>query len=161
MVKQERASTKPESFFQNAKLSEDNPLLITAQLLVEKGVPLIISENAIGAYGEKLSDYVAIHATGKARDTLFQIILHEPEFRALEAAFSQYHAPDISDCQWDEQTRRKFWARYWQNLKGNKLFDQKGIEKQIQKFSDVEPLTPNEIRSLLEEVVDRVLAQSQ
>ena len=173
-----------------------NPTLIAAQILMERGLPISISEGARTIRGRELPGFVQIVATGDGRVAL-NTVFSTPEYQVLEDAALGANGlfgvtrPNLSDCPWDQDTKRRVPAFHWENRAvwfqndldreraGNPIdrwsrpssaADLSELERQIREVRDraerllinPEPLialTAGDIRFLLEEAVNRVLAQ--
>lgn len=161
----------------NTLKSDTNSIYVLAQILVQRGFPVSISQIATDVNGNILSDTVAIYARLEGLSALNKVS-DTPERRALYQAtspISGFGEPIVDECEWDDETKIRVKAFYWQNRmkhyqKYAKKFkaDKKEFEAEVKKsWAEVVklgrpiPLTPDNIRSILEEVVDRELASSK
>lgn len=155
----ERALVRPELFVGNVEKSDTCVRFVVAQILSERGIPIEISENAVNGEGEPISGYVAIYAPQRTRSYVAHVV-NILEGQVLSNAFNNSGISGllptgemegkVKDCWWDEETKGRILATFWQN--------REGPVGAINRFGDVEPINPLELRSLLEPVVDRVLA---
>lgn len=179
------ARNRPENFWYNTEKIDTNPILILAEILAERGSDVLILDNATTSYGERLTSHVAIQATPEGA-RLLNKILDTPENRALCHTILTRTEPDVGSCQWDEETKRRVLAFYWTDqarfleeyangIDPVAAIDVKRAKKNIKDYwiaraqehkvkaqellGSLEPLTPDDIRALIGEVVDRVLAQ--
>ena len=146
---------------------------MVVEILVDKGLPLSISENAVDNYGEKLSGWVAVSGT-KEVDLMVRKVTSTPEFLAFFVATQRLELgpSDVHNCQWGEDVKRKVLALYWQNYaedwrrwaatsdsKKRQLREMEARNAQAKSREllgkGLTPLTTNEIHALLETVIVR------
>ncbi len=173
-----------ENFWSNTEKRDTNPTLILAQILAEQGLGVSISDNATRKNGGPVPDCVAICATPEGR-MILERAGKTPQILALKGAYrlDSFHLTQVINfCSWDEQTKRRVEAFYWLNRFAfwQKAADEilAGISKRHKEVKEeretraeeaknkaeellgsLKPLTPDDIRALIGEVVDRVLAQ--
>lgn len=166
-----------------------NPSFVLAKILEQRSVGVSIIQEVV-RNDKRYNELVEIQMTPHGRDCMLKGE-YTPEFLALSHA--KWHAewrhkpkPKFESCQWDDATKRRVEAFYWQNVvthyqrtleerlqildQGNAWYkkvindNKKMIDETQSKvrelLDDLNPLTSEDIRSLLEEVVDRVLAQN-
>lgn len=156
---------------------DDNLSFVLPQILVEKGIPISISEFEEG-------HFVKVYASLVGKSIL-EKLEEIPEIDAINGALSGTVVSeiDIEDCNWDESTKIRVEAFSWQSradffqkmaesvnptrsthARQRKQEDEEEAQKAQTKakelLKDLPPFTPSDIHSLLEEVVDRVLAQT-
>lgn len=123
---------------------------------------------------------VGISATPDGKSVLDQAC-RTSEFLALLTADNPglnepADEPAVDNCYWNDETKKKVLSFYWQNKAAlyrmvAEKFDhphsqnlqqrsKKAQAKAKKLLGEFSPLTSNDIRSLLNEVVDRVLAQA-
>ncbi|MBI2327342.1 hypothetical protein HYU92_03380 [Candidatus Curtissbacteria bacterium] len=157
--------------------NESNPTLIAAQILAQKGHDVRIDQEAIDQKGRPLPGRIVINGSDEGKNLLNQLI-NTPELNALAGAVFHLWEPATNQCsQWEEQTRRKVLALYWQN---KALFEKKqseeaqsidsgeyrkGLAQENQRkaesiLGELEPLTADQIRSLVEQAANNFLRQS-
>lgn len=173
-----------ERYWRQVENVEANPALILAKILMERSLEVSIS-GALDVFGHPIPDHVDIFVS-KDAGRFLKLSSQAPEFMALNIAFNPRllrRGPEVENCQWDQSTKYKVYNTYYKNLlegSGLQVYvdhlklsysvqrNKKGIkevdrmmEEWRGKIDESELLTPPEIRSLLEQVVDRVLAQAQ
>lgn len=128
---------------------------------------------------EPYDDWIEIFTYIEGARALHKID-NTPEMYAFEDAYSGVSdsPPDFEYCAWDNTTIRKIEAFFWQNraryfqewaqyneqfkkrAKVDLLEQKKGCEAKAKEvLGELPLLTPDDIRSLLEQVVDRELTQ--
>jgi len=166
MTTKEGVPKRPESLWINIK-QDDVSVLFLAQILAQKGFKVWISEQAVDEKGKTKVGYVAIHADLDGQDIL-RLISHTPDMEALCLTIHGFGPPNLDYCHWDDVTKRRV-AAYWYQKEAVSYQEQakpleekaKANRAQARKLlGKHKPLTQDEIRSLVEQVVDRVLAQS-
>lgn len=170
-----KRSVWQESFGGIDENEPGNPILALAQILIAKGFPVEISENAVSADGRILKDHVTILARGEPRAILDQVA-GSVEFQALVFALNPriFRKLDVKGCDWDQPTKLRVYDTFLRNVvplykcviedseAGEGWIQERDQLKQLKrKASETIPLTQDDIRSLIVPLVDRVLAQSQ
>lgn len=164
----ERAITEAKNFWSKTSRHDTNTKLILAQVLISRRFPVWIHE---------FPTLVVINATSDGKSALNKVS-ETPECLALLTADNPgFNEPAVDDCYWNDETKKRVLGFYWQNkaalyhMEAEK-FDhrhsrnlqqrsKKAQAKAKELLGDLPPLTSTDIRSLLEPVVDRVLAQTQ
>lgn len=166
-----------------------NPSFILAKILEQRGLGVSINQTVIrrGEYLSEIAEIhespQGRDVIMRVNSTPEFLALSHAKWRGKWPGIRP--KPSFELCEWDEQTKRQVEAFYWQNVvthyqrileerlqtldQGNawhkkvidenkKMIDERQVKVQ-ELLGELSPLTPDEIRSLLEEVVDRVLAQ--
>jgi len=158
---------------------ENNLSFVLPQILAEKGLSVSISKCETDLH------FVEVYASPFGSRVL-EKLEETPEFDAICSALSGTVVSEIEveDCNWDESTKRRVQALFWQSRADffekmashikrplsfyGRVTEQRD-EDEVQKsriltrelLGDLPQLSPEDIRSLLTEVVDRVLSQPQ
>ena len=164
---------RPETFWSNTEKRDNNPTLILARILSQRDFGLSISEQAVNLKSEQVKGYVAIHFTDPEAKLVMDELIKIPEIDILCAAYRGSLAALVfpTDVNWDEETKARVEICYLKQqekrlmeLKGSLargavIINQSRIIELLEKHNHLRPLTPDDIRLLLEPVVDRVLSQ--
>lgn len=139
----------------------------------------LLNRKGINVSKEDFANLIIKTARGEVELSKDELLLKRafdtPEFQALSNADSVIEEPKLDSCSWDDQTKKRVQAFYFQNLADQREWEIKhGLEKGEKAQKEVvsyqesvhrllegtNPLLEDDMRSLLEPVVDRVLAQS-
>lgn len=169
--------------FHYCNCPNDQPTTLTlALLLKERGLPILIFEQPLYILRQTWHGWSSIYTKIEGARALDQI-KDTSEYKALDCADTGLgDPPDFSDCQWDDETKARVLVRYWQyramhyqrwadnidpktskdvNEKDEKRKEaEKAQAKAKELLGELNTITPDDIRSLLEEVVDRVLGSA-
>lgn len=146
--------------------TEDNPInifFVVADILAQReSFPIQILDSF--SAGKKTPGYKTIWGAEEIVPILNQI-MSTPEYRALQRAvgwrtIGKAFEPKIEECQWDDLTKRRVIALYLESkaILGKPDLKVQAAERILQEsLGNSNPLTPIEIRRLLQEVVNRTL----
>lgn len=170
MKNPENERANQETFWTNTPKSDNDPILILAQTLARRGFGILISEQAISPKGKKVSGYVAIHFTDPEARSVAEKLIKTPEIDILYVAYRGSLATLVfpPDINWDEETKVRVELYYLkQQEKSSKELGVRSAVRitqfrvrELLERHNPSPLNVDDIRSLLEEVVDGELARS-